>query len=175
MMIKIDSQEAMMHLGQALGKALRPGDIIGLQGDLGAGKTTLTKAIAMGMGISDYITSPTFTIVNEYEGTLGLCHFDVYRLSDESEMEDIGYEEYFYGKRACVVEWANLIPNIMPEEALWLMLRLGTEDPEERIVYLYSLKEGETVPDLYDQSQIFEEKALSALWSERLSSLGGLL
>lgn len=174
MIIKIDSQEAMMAFGKALGKLLVAGDLIGLQGDLGAGKTTLTKAIAEGMGITDYITSPTFTIVNEYEGPLGLCHFDVYRLSDEREMEDIGYEEYFYGKRACVIEWANLIPGIMPEETLWVMLRLGTEDPEERIVYLYSLNEGDPIPDLYDAPSVFESKAVSEAWMKRLGHLGGL-
>lgn len=136
MEITIQSERQMADFGRLLGRALMPGDIVGLTGDLGAGKTTLTKAIAKGMGIEEHITSPTFTIVNEYEGPVPLYHFDVYRISEEEELHDIGYEEYFFGKAACVVEWANLIPNLMPEEALWLDLRLGTKDPEERLIKL---------------------------------------
>jgi tRNA threonylcarbamoyladenosine biosynthesis protein TsaE len=136
MIIKIETERQMAAFGLAIGKILEAGDLIGLTGDLGAGKTTLTKAIAHGMGIEDYITSPTFTIVNEYEGRLPLYHFDVYRISDEEEMFDIGYEEYFFAKAACVVEWANLIPSLMPEETLWLDLRLGTENPEQRLIHL---------------------------------------
>lgn len=136
MEITIRNEAQMAAFGLALGRLLESGDIVGLTGDLGAGKTTLTKSIARGMGIEDHITSPTFTIVNEYEGRLPLYHFDVYRISDEEELYDIGYEEYFFGKAACVVEWANLIPSLMPEESLWLDLRLGTEDPEERRIGL---------------------------------------
>jgi tRNA threonylcarbamoyladenosine biosynthesis protein TsaE len=136
MEIIIKSEKQMERFGFALGHLLEIGDIVGLTGDLGAGKTTLTKAVAKGMGINEHITSPTFTIVNEYEGRLPLYHFDVYRLNDEEELHEIGYEEYFFSKAACVVEWANLIPNLMPEETLWLDLRLGTEDPEERCIHL---------------------------------------
>lgn len=139
--LQIQNESQMQHFGLLLGKCLKAGDIVGLTGDLGAGKTTLTKAIAKGMGIEEHITSPTFTIVNEYDGDeakglVPLYHFDVYRISDEEELYDIGYEEYFFGKAACVVEWANLIPNLMPEEALWLDLRLGINDPEERVIHL---------------------------------------
>lgn len=139
--LMIQDESQMQRFGHLLGESLRSGDIVGLTGDLGAGKTTLTKAIAKGMGIDEHITSPTFTIVNEYDGDLAkglvpLYHFDVYRISDEEEMYDIGYEEYFFGKAACVVEWANLIPNLMPEESLWLDLRLGTSNPEERVIHL---------------------------------------
>lgn len=141
LVLLIENESQMQHFGRLLGKCLKGGDIVGLTGDLGAGKTTLTKSIAKGMGIEEHITSPTFTIVNEYDGdeTKGLVplyHFDVYRISDEEELYDIGYEEYFFGKAACVVEWANLIPSLMPEEALWLDLRLGTNDPEERVIHL---------------------------------------
>ncbi len=139
--LMIENEAQMQRFGQLLGKNLKAGDIVGLTGDLGAGKTTLTKSIAKGMGIEEHITSPTFTIVNEYDGDLTtgripLYHFDVYRISDEEELYDIGYEEYFFGKAACVVEWANLIPNLMPEESLWLDLRLGTTDPEERVIHI---------------------------------------
>lgn len=134
--LQIKNEKQMEQFGLLLGKALEVGDIVGLTGDLGAGKTTLTKSIARGMGIDDHITSPTFTIVNEYEGPLPLYHFDVYRISHEEELYEIGYEEYFFGKAACVVEWANLIVNLMPEESLWLDLRLGTTDPEERVIHI---------------------------------------
>ena len=139
--LTIESESQMQHFGRLLGQCLKAGDIVGLTGDLGAGKTTLTKAIAKGMGIEEHITSPTFTIVNEYDGDelkglIPLYHFDVYRISDEEELYDIGYEEYFFGKAACVVEWANLIPNLMPVESLWLDLRLGVNHPEERIIHL---------------------------------------
>lgn len=174
MKIKIDSEQAMEHFGSLLGGLLRAGDLIGLMGDLGAGKTTLTKSIARGMGIEDYITSPTFTIVNEYEGNLGLYHFDVYRISHESEMEDIGYEEYFYGRRACVVEWANLIKGLMPEETLWLSIKLGTEHPEQRVVYLYNLPEEAPAPDLYEDLSKYDQSGLTPLWEQRLSGLRSL-
>ena len=134
MNITINSEQQMAAFGIALGRLLQAGDVVGMTGDLGAGKTTLSKSIAKGMGIEDHITSPTFTIVNEYEGLLPLYHFDVYRISDEEEMHDIGYEEYFFGKAACLVEWANLIPNLMPEESLWLELHLGTQHAEERVI-----------------------------------------
>ena len=140
--ILIQNESQMQQFGLLLGRCLNAGDIVGLTGDLGAGKTTLTKSIAKGMGIEEHITSPTFTIVNEYDGDeakglIPLYHFDVYRISDEEELYDIGYEEYFFSKAACVIEWANLIPNLMPEESLWLDLRLGMNDPEERIIHLH--------------------------------------
>ncbi len=140
--LQIENESQMEKFGRLLGERLKAGDIVGLTGDLGAGKTTLTKSIAKGMGIDEHITSPTFTIVNEYDGDVAkglvpLYHFDVYRINDEEELYDIGYEEYFFGKAACVVEWANLIPSLMPEESLWLDLRLGTTDPEERIIHIH--------------------------------------
>ena len=104
-----------------------------LSGDLGTGKTALTKAIAEGLGVRELITSPTFTIVQEYHsGRLPLYHFDVYRVNDPDELCEIGYEEYFYGQGVCVVEWADLIEELLPPDALKILITYG-ELPEERI------------------------------------------
>ncbi|MDD6310800.1 MAG: tRNA (adenosine(37)-N6)-threonylcarbamoyltransferase complex ATPase subunit type 1 TsaE [Firmicutes bacterium] len=119
--------------GRELAKNLQPGTVIALIGDLGTGKTTLTKAIAEGLGVTDTITSPTFNIVKEYtSGRLPLYHFDVYRVGDVDEMFEIGVEEYFYGQGVCVVEWADLIEEIMPEDTLFINIEHGA-DFNERI------------------------------------------
>lgn len=112
------SPEDTYEIGYKIGKELKSGDIICLNGDLGAGKTTITKAIAEALGIDDNITSPSFTIVNEYYGDIDFYHFDVYRIDDIEEMYDIGYEEYFYSDGICVIEWANMIEEILPKERL---------------------------------------------------------
>lgn len=95
---------------------LKGGDIICMYGDLGAGKTEFVRAMAQELGIEDYITSPTFTIINEYKGSLDLYHFDVYRIADSDEMYEIGYDEYINGDGICVIEWAQLIEDILPHE-----------------------------------------------------------
>lgn len=102
--------------GVQLGEQAKPGDIYCLLGDLGVGKTVFTQGFAKGIGIEEPICSPTFTIVQEYhEGRLPFYHFDVYRICDVDEMEEIGYEDYFYGEGVCLIEWANLIEEILPE------------------------------------------------------------
>jgi tRNA threonylcarbamoyladenosine biosynthesis protein TsaE len=117
--------------GIELAKKLKPGDVVALIGDLGTGKTTLTKSIAEGLGIMEMITSPTFTIVQEYtEGRLPLYHFDVYRLSDLEEMYELGYEEYFFGQGVSVVEWADQIMEIIPEEAIVIRIEYGANEDE---------------------------------------------
>lgn len=117
--------------GIELAKNAAPGTVIALTGDLGAGKTTLTKSIAKGLEIDDIITSPTFNIVKEYDtGRLPLYHFDVYRVGDVDEMYEIGCEEYFYGEGVCVVEWADLIEEIMPEDTLWINIEYGKKEGE---------------------------------------------
>lgn len=117
--------------GIALGKEARAGDIIALVGDLGTGKTALTKYIAQGMGITEMITSPTFTIVQEYHsGRLPLYHFDVYRIGDPEEMYELGYEEYFFGNGVSVVEWADLISELIPHDAKKIYLKYGEHEGE---------------------------------------------
>jgi tRNA threonylcarbamoyladenosine biosynthesis protein TsaE len=119
-MIKIETHsfEETVELGKKLGSILKSGDIICLSGDLGTGKTALTNGIAKFLGINSYITSPTFTLVNEYEGTLPLYHFDVYRISDPDEMFDIGFEEYINGRGVTIIEWGEQIKEILPEEII---------------------------------------------------------
>lgn len=114
-------------------QTLKKGDVIALVGDLGIGKTTLSKYIAEALGITETITSPTFTIVQEYHsGRLPLYHFDVYRVDDIEEMYRIGYEEYFYGEGVCIVEWADIVEEIIPEDAKVIFIEYG-EDEGERL------------------------------------------
>ena len=104
-------------LGVTLGQQAKPGDVCTLVGDLGVGKTVLTQGIAEGLGITEAVNRPTFTILQVYEeGRLPLYHFDVYRIGDVEEMDEIGYEDYFYGDGVCLIEWANLIEEILPEK-----------------------------------------------------------
>lgn len=110
------SPEETSALGRELGAKANPGEVYTLIGDLGVGKTVLTQGIADGLGITEPICSPTFTIVQVYEeGRLPFYHFDVYRIGDIEEMDEIGYEDYFYGDGLCMIEWANLIEEILPD------------------------------------------------------------
>ncbi|MFZ5944416.1 MAG: tRNA (adenosine(37)-N6)-threonylcarbamoyltransferase complex ATPase subunit type 1 TsaE [Bacillota bacterium] len=119
------------YVGQRMAKYLEPGDFIALIGQLGAGKTVFSKGIARGLGIEEDITSPTFTIIHEYtNGRIPLFHMDVYRLKDVQEMDDLGYEEYFYGNGVTVVEWADIIRDILPAEHLALVFNQGEEGRE---------------------------------------------
>lgn len=117
-----ESVEETAEIGEQLGRLLNTGNIICLSGDLGAGKTALTKGIAKGLGVEDYVTSPTYTIINEYQGRLPLYHFDVYRLNDVEEMYELGYEEYFFGDGVVVLEWADVVRDIIPKERLWITI-----------------------------------------------------
>ena len=109
------SPEETLELGRRLRQQATPGEVYTLIGDLGVGKTVLTQGIAEGLEIEEPICSPTFTIVQVYEeGRMPFYHFDVYRIGDVEEMEEIGYEDYFYGDGLCMIEWANLIPEILP-------------------------------------------------------------
>ncbi len=127
------SEEDTRAFGLALAAKLVAGDVLALIGDLGTGKTALTRYIGEGLGIRQRISSPTFTIVKEYtDGRLPLYHFDVYRIADPEEMFNIGADEYFYGDGVCVVEWADRIEEILPENTKYIYLSYG-ENPEERI------------------------------------------
>lgn len=104
-------------LGKKIGETAKPGDVYTLVGDLGVGKTVFTQGIADGLGITEPVSSPTFTIVQVYEeGRMPFYHFDVYRIGDIEEMDEIGYEDYFYGEGLCMIEWANLIEEILPDK-----------------------------------------------------------
>ena len=116
MIIETNSASETLALGEKLGKAAKPGQIYTLNGDLGVGKTVLTQGFAKGLGITEAVNSPTFTIVQIYdEGRLPFYHFDVYRIGDVEEMDEIGYEDYIYGEGVSLIEWANLIEEILPE------------------------------------------------------------
>jgi tRNA threonylcarbamoyladenosine biosynthesis protein TsaE len=116
--IKVNSLEETLELGRKIGSAVNANDIICLNGGLGTGKTHLTKGIAEGLGIKDNITSPTFTIVNEYIGRLKLYHFDVYRVNDPDEIYNIGFDEYIFGDGVCVIEWSDYIKELIPAQYL---------------------------------------------------------
>ena len=114
--IETGSEQETFELGRKLGESAMPGQIYALCGDLGVGKTVLTKGIAAGLGITEPVCSPTFTILQVYEeGRLPFYHFDVYRIGDILEMDEIGYEDYFFGEGLCMIEWADLIKEILPE------------------------------------------------------------
>ena len=112
----MQNAEETEAFGLALAKRLKAGDISAMTGNLGAGKTTLTKSIAAGLGIEEMVNSPTFTIVQEYRGgRLPLYHFDVYRIGDMEEMEEIGFEDYLCGEGVCLIEWGDMIRDILPK------------------------------------------------------------
>ena len=124
-MKKWESQSAdeTFDIAGRIASEARSGDIFCLTGELGAGKTVFAKGFAAGIGIKDTVTSPTFSILNVYSGQRGFFyHFDVYRISDILEMEDTGYEDYFYGNGICLIEWADIIKDIVPEGAVWIRL-----------------------------------------------------
>ncbi|WP_130805989.1 tRNA (adenosine(37)-N6)-threonylcarbamoyltransferase complex ATPase subunit type 1 TsaE [Senegalia massiliensis] len=133
-MIRIitESTEQTEKLGKLIGSLLNSGDVICLDGDLGAGKTTLTKSIVKGLGVDEYVTSPTFTIVNEYEGKVHVNHFDVYRISDVDEMYDIGYDEYMDSESVNIIEWSSIIKEILPEDRVEINIERLEEDNKRK-------------------------------------------
>ncbi|KYH29345.1 MULTISPECIES: tRNA (adenosine(37)-N6)-threonylcarbamoyltransferase complex ATPase subunit type 1 TsaE [Clostridium] len=118
----VDNVDKTIDIGMQIGKLANSGDIICLIGDLGTGKTHITKGIAKGLGIDDHITSPTFGIVNEYEGRHKLYHFDVYRVNDPDEIEAIGFDEYIFSDAVSIIEWANYIEELIPQEHLTIII-----------------------------------------------------
>ncbi|AIM16790.1 MULTISPECIES: tRNA (adenosine(37)-N6)-threonylcarbamoyltransferase complex ATPase subunit type 1 TsaE [Neobacillus] len=123
---KTKNSEETAQFAEKLARFLKPGDVIALEGDLGAGKTTFTKGLAKGLEIKRTVNSPTFTIIKEYRGRLPLYHMDVYRVADS--MEDLGFDEYFEGDGVTVVEWAHLIEEQLPEELLTIFIYRVEED-----------------------------------------------
>ena len=127
MIIETYSQDETEKIGYDTAIKALPGQVYCLSGDLGVGKTVFTRGFARGLGIDEHITSPTFTIINEYEGRLPLYHFDVYRVADPEEMDYIGCDEYFFGNGVCLIEWAELIEDIIPENAVWIKIEKDLE------------------------------------------------
>ncbi len=119
MIIETHDPEETFEVGRKIGMNAKPGQIYTLTGDLGVGKTVFTQGVAAGLGITEPVNSPTFTIIQEYEdGRLPFYHFDVYRIADLEEMEEIGYDDYFFGHGICLIEWADLIEEILPEKRI---------------------------------------------------------
>ena len=119
MIIETHDPEETFEVGRKIGMNAKPGQIYTLTGDLGVGKTVFTQGVAAGLGITEPVNSPTFTIIQEYEdGRLPFYHFDVYRIGDLEEMEEIGYDDYFFGQGICLIEWAELIEEILPEKRI---------------------------------------------------------
>ena len=115
--IETDSREETFEAAKKIGEQAKPGDIYCLDGELGVGKTVFAQGFAAGLGVTEVVSSPTFTILQVYEtGRMPLYHFDVYRIGDESEMDEIGYEDCFYGEGASLIEWSQLVPGIIPED-----------------------------------------------------------
>ena len=128
MIIETRSAQETYQLGVDIGRRAKAGQVYTMVGDLGVGKTVFTKGMAVGLGITEPISSPTFTIVQVYdEGTLPFYHFDVYRIGDISEMDEIGYEDYVYGEGVSLIEWANLIEEILPEQRIEITIEKDLE------------------------------------------------
>ena len=129
------SQEETQRLGCALAAVLKPGSLVAFTGDLGAGKTAFTRGLAAGLGIKDRVTSPTFTIVNEYEGgRLPLFHFDLYRLGSSEELYDIGWEDYLRRGGVCAVDWSENASDVFEDNCVRVSIRRGAGENEREIV-----------------------------------------
>ena len=128
MIIETHDPEETFEAGRKIGMNAKPGQIYTLTGDLGVGKTVFTQGVAAGLGITEPVNSPTFTIIQEYEdGRLPFYHFDVYRIGDLEEMEEIGYDDYFFGQGICLIEWAELIEEILPEKRIEVTIEKDLE------------------------------------------------
>ena len=127
------SPEETEHIGEMLGRRLRPGTVVAYRGGLGMGKTAFTRGLARGLGCAGRVTSPTFTIVNEYDGATPLFHFDMYRLGSEDELFDIGWEDYLARGGVCAVEWSEQVSGAVPEDAVLVDIARG-EGENDRII-----------------------------------------
>ena len=127
------SPEETEQLGEQLGRTLRPGSVVAYRGDLGMGKTAFTRGLARGLGCTCRVTSPTFTIVNEYSGALPLFHFDMYRLDSSDELFDIGWEDYLIRGGVCAVEWSERVEDALPDDTLWVSFARGNGE-NDRII-----------------------------------------
>lgn len=130
MIVETKNAQETINLGRKIGKLLQAGDVVALIGKLGSGKTTLTQGLAKGSGVKKkvYVTSPSFTLIKEYKGRLPLYHIDLYRINNFKEVYDLGYEEYFYGEGVTVIEWAEKLRALLPEEVLIINLEIIDEN-----------------------------------------------
>lgn len=147
---KSTSVDETIRFGKRLAVLLSPGDVIALVGELGAGKTTLTKGIVQGLGVTDRraVKSPTFSLVHKYEGCIPIYHFDAYRLEDGEEMLDIGSDEMIYGNGVAIVEWADNVPGCLPEEYLKITLTAVSENERSIEICGYGSRYNKIINDL---------------------------
>ena len=122
------SSEETKAFGKKLAACLKPGSILALSGELGAGKTTLVQGIAQGLGVTDYVASPSFTLINEYHGKLPLFHIDLYRLENLAEIDDLGLEEYFDRPGTITIEWAEKMKKLLPDQTKWIKIEVKDEN-----------------------------------------------
>ena len=143
MIIETKNAKETFQLGEKIGEKALPGQIYTLNGDLGVGKTVFTQGVASGLGIREPVNSPTFTILQEYEGgRLPFYHFDVYRIGDIEDMEEIGYDDYFFGEGICLIEWAQLIKEILPENVISVTIEKNpAKDFDYRKITIEGLEE----------------------------------
>jgi tRNA threonylcarbamoyladenosine biosynthesis protein TsaE len=147
------------RIGACLGALLTRGDVVALAGELGTGKTTLVRGIAAGMGFEDgEVTSPSFTLINEYEGPLPLFHIDLYRLEDEKELLNIDFEEYMRGDGVVVIEWADKIHYVVPHESLWITLRYLDSEKREIVLRAQADHYEMMIEEL--QKRVYNKKSL---------------
>lgn len=143
-LIKTTTPEETARVGKMLGKLLRAGDVVCLNGDLGAGKTRFAQGLAAGLEVNGPVTSPTFTIINEYQGRLPFYHMDFYRLEDAMELEDLGCDEYFYGQGVTVIEWPGRVAAFLPAVRLDIYISGSPEGEEVREISFVPCGEGMT-------------------------------
>lgn len=128
MKLRSNSPDDTVSIGRELGKLLKPGTVVCLEGNLGAGKTHFAKGVALGLGVEEHVTSPTFTLINEYEARLPFYHVDAYRLEDEDEAYELGIEEYLYGNGITLIEWPDRIGSLLPDDRLTVTISRGEDD-----------------------------------------------
>ena len=143
MKIQSSSADETVALGKKIGSLLKAGDVVALQGSLAAGKTTLTKGIALALGVKDTITSPTFCLISEYEGKMPLYHFDVGRLQGSDDYANLGAEDMIYGKGVCMIEWSEKIMDELPKKTIVIRLEVREDDANARDIFIENWPYGE--------------------------------
>ena len=154
MVIQTKSASETIRVGKAIGSRLRSGDVVALAGELGAGKTQLIKGLAAGVGIGNptYISSPSFTLINEYPGKIPFYHIDLFRLEREKEAEELGLEDYFQGGGVTAIEWADRIPSLLPKEMLFIHIAYAGKNTR----FIEIIGKEKRFEDLVDQMRSFE-------------------
>lgn len=139
-----NSREKTAEIAEEFAKTVKKGDIICLNGELGAGKTAFTSGFAKGMGFCGYVSSPTFALINEYDAEIPIYHFDVYRIGDSEEMFEIGLDDYLFGDGVCIIEWAERIKNLLPENVINVdIVKDSNKGDQYREIYIYDGDETE--------------------------------